>query len=255
MKKKIINIFLLLVIFNFGAKSNSYGFKFQSGQQKTGDTLHEYYKNSLKKSAIISGSLLTGGLIMFSNPVYDRHNFQIDFRNLYPTFNSHIDDYLQFSPLAIMYGLDLSGIKPRNNFIEQTIISVKAEIFAIAVSYALKYSTHVMRPDGSNSQSFPSGHTTQAFMAATMLHEEFGQNNIGISIAAFGLATTTGAMRMWNNKHWISDVLAGAAFGYFFTELAYYTHRYKFSKRKNDKITLLPYYNNQTFGLAATFGL
>ena len=46
-------------------------------------------------------------------------------------------------------------------------------LMATAVN-SLKYSCKVMRPDGSTRNSFPSGHTATAFMAATMLHKEYG---------------------------------------------------------------------------------
>lgn len=69
------------------------------------------------------------------------------------------------------------------------------------------------RPDGSNNKSFPSGHTATAFMAATMLHKEYGGRSPWYSIAGYSMATVTGVSRMLNNKHWLSDVLVGAGIG------------------------------------------
>ena len=43
-----------------------------------------------------------------------------------------------------------------------------------AVVYTLKNTTDVPRPDNSTYNSFPSGHTAQAFVAATFLHKEYG---------------------------------------------------------------------------------
>lgn len=68
--------------------------------------------------------------------------------------------------------------------------------------------------------SFPSYHTTQAFIGATVLAEEYGGRRGGgwIMAGGFTLATATGAMRLLNNRHWSSDVLAGAGIGILSTE-------------------------------------
>lgn len=91
-----------------------------------------------------------------------------------------------------------------------------------SVACSLKQTTHVMRPDGSNNKSFPSGHTATAFMTATMLTKEYGHKSPWIGIGAYSAATVTGLMRMANNKHWLSDVLTGAGIGILSTELGYY---------------------------------
>ena len=91
-----------------------------------------------------------------------------------------------------------------------------------SVVYSLKQTTHVMRPDGSNDHSFPSGHTATAFMTATMLTKEYGHKSPWVGIGAYAIAATTGLMRMANNKHWLSDVLTGAGIGILSTELGYY---------------------------------
>jgi membrane-associated phospholipid phosphatase len=106
----------------------------------------------------------------------------------------------------------------------------------------LKNSTDVTRPGGTNHQSFPSGHTAQAFVAATFLHKEFGDKSVWYSIGAYTMASTVGALRIMNNKHWISDVLAGAGIGILSTNMAYATHKYKWGKRPN--LVALPTYSN-----------
>lgn len=90
-----------------------------------------------------------------------------------------------------------------------------------SVVFSLKQTTHVMRPDGSNDHSFPSGHTATAFMTATMLTKEYGHKSPWVGIGAYAVAATTGLMRMANNKHWLSDVLTGAGIGILSTELGY----------------------------------
>ena len=70
--------------------------------------------------------------------------------------------------------------------------------------------------------SFPSGHTATAFMAATMFHKEYGIRSPWYSVAGYTIATATAYSRLLNNRHWISDVLAGAGIGIISTELGYW---------------------------------
>lgn len=91
-----------------------------------------------------------------------------------------------------------------------------------SVVNTIKYTAHVRRPDKSNYKSFPSGHTATAFMAAMMMHKEYGDRSPWYSISAFTVATATGISRILNNRHWLSDVLAGAGIGILSTELGYY---------------------------------
>ncbi len=61
--------------------------------------------------------------------------------------------------------------------------------------------------------SFPSGHTTIAFAAATVFAVEY-KNKPYIPIIAYSLATLMGVSRITENKHWASDVFVGAGLGY-----------------------------------------
>lgn len=68
-------------------------------------------------------------------------------------------------------------------------------------------------------QSFPSGHTTAAFAFASIISAETSHWWPGsrwiVGPAMYGVATLTGVSRIYNNAHWASDVLAGAAVGTF----------------------------------------
>ena len=86
----------------------------------------------------------------------------------------------------------------------------------------IKYTAKEMRPDGSTRNAWPSGHTATAFLAATILHKEYGMTRSPwFSVGAYTLATATGVMRVLNNRHWISDVLSGAGIGILSVELGY----------------------------------
>jgi membrane-associated phospholipid phosphatase len=60
--------------------------------------------------------------------------------------------------------------------------------------------------------AFPSGHTTVAFSAATVFAMEY-KNKPLIPIVAYSAATIIGLSRITENKHWITDVVAGAVLG------------------------------------------
>lgn len=162
--------------------------------------------------------LVVGGLMVKSE---DDHFRQL--RNDYlPVFDRHLDDYLQYLPAAVMLVLKASGVKGRSAWGRMLVSDAFSVVIMAAVVGQLKALTHVTRPDGSNNRSFPSGHTATAFMAATMLSKEYGGRSPWYSFGAYTVAAATGFMRMANNKHWLSDVLAGAGFGILSAELGYY---------------------------------
>ncbi len=77
-------------------------------------------------------------------------------------------------------------------------------------SSALKVSLHRLRPDHSNRYSLPSGHASAAFSLATVADRHFGRK---AGIPAYALASYIGLTRVERNKHYLSDVLAGATLG------------------------------------------
>ncbi len=145
-------------------------------------------------------------------------------------FRTHVDNYLQFSPIAIAYGLDAMGYRSKTDICNRTAILLKGELLMTGAVFGLKKITHQLRPDHSAYNSFPSGHTAQAFAAATFLSEEYKTKFKWMPYAAYGIASSVGLLRMANNKHYISDVLVGAGIGILSMKAAYLTHRYKWSR-------------------------
>ena len=76
----------------------------------------------------------------------------------------------------------------------------------------LKMAVGRTRPDGSDSYSFPSGHTAGAFAIATVLNNNYGPK---VGLPAYAFASLMGAARIDERRHFLSDVVAGAAIGYF----------------------------------------
>lgn len=154
-------------------------------------------------------------------------NHEKEFRNMrnthIPNFEYSYDNYLQYAPMILMLGLKACGVESRNSWGRMLTADVfSAGIMATLVN-GLKYTVKKERPDHSAKNSFPSGHTATAFMAATMLHKEYGLTRSPIySIAGYTVATATAFSRILNNRHWMSDLLFGAGIGIISTELGYY---------------------------------
>lgn len=162
--------------------------------------------------------LIAAGLIIKSEDDHFR-----SLRNDYlPAFNQHYDDYLQYLPVMAMLGMKIGGVQGRSSWGRMIVSDAFSALIMAGTVNVMKVKTNVMRPDGSNSHSFPSGHTATAFMAATMMSKEYGGRSPWYSIGAYSIATATGLTRMANNKHWLSDVLVGAGVGIISTELGYY---------------------------------
>jgi membrane-associated phospholipid phosphatase len=135
---------------------------------------------------------------------------------------------------------------------------IKSELLMTAIVFPLKKFSAVPRPDTGAPTSFPSGHTAQVFAAATFLHKEYGKEHPIYSVLAYTTATGVGLLRVMNNRHWISDVLAGAGIGILSTNLAYLTVRNKpktIRKHPHRDVVMAPSYGNKTAMLSMVISL
>lgn len=231
LKFKVL-LFLLVLSFATFAQTDS---------SNQGCTSQKILKVAIVPSVLLTTALLNYGNHGFYSSVDARNDLQRNFLG----FHTKVDNYIQFLPIEIVYVLDLFGVKAQHDFINRTLLLAKAEILANGITQSLKYSVREQRPTGTATESFPSGHTTQAFVSATFMHREYGKKSIWYSVLAYTMATSTGAMRMLNDRHWMSDVFAGAAIGIFSTELVYLTHQYRWGKKG---VVLMPSINQQSLG-------
>ena len=144
-----------------------------------------------------------------------------------------------------------------------TLLATQAYITAAAIETALKYLTGRQRPNyydpvtGENSPtwhgpfyqfqkdkygnkppletytSFPSGHTTVAFAAATVFAMEYKDSKI-VPFIAYSAASLIGLSRIAENQHWTSDVLIGALLG-FLSGRQVVNNYHRYSKIQNEK--------------------
>ena len=114
------------------------------------------------------------------------------------------------------------GIKGKHNFKDRTATFMLSTIISGITVQSIKAITRVRRPDGFGTNAFPSGHTATAFAGAEFLRQEYKDVSPWYGIAGYTAATATGILRMYNNKHWFRDVMAGAGFGILSTQVAYW---------------------------------
>jgi hypothetical protein len=194
--------------------------------------------NALKAPIVLIG---LGTYSCLSDDVINRYEVR-DARNEHlPDFHTKVDNYLMHAPIAVVYGLNLAGIKGKHDFKNRSLLLLKSEAIMVALTFSFKSLTNVRRPDHTDVESFPSGHTAQAFATATFMAKEYKDQSVWYAVGAYGMATTVGAMRILNNRHWVSDVFAGAGIGILSTNLAYLTHRYKW-KNEPSPLTIIPSY-------------
>ncbi len=186
-----------------------------------------------RKQLFVPSILILAGIGANGNGKGDIKNEFVEERNeIIPKFKTKLDNYLQFSPLVLTYGFEAIGMKPKTDILNRSVILLKSELLMMATVTVLKNASHVLRPDSSAYTSFPSGHTAQAFAAAALLSEEYGYRYKWVPYLSYGLASTVGVLRMANNKHYLSDVLVAAGIGILSTKAAYWTHQYKWGKKK-----------------------
>lgn len=189
---------------------------------------HKIFRSKAFQMTSIGVPLIIGGLIVKGE---DEHFLEL--RDAYvPDLRYPYDDYLTLVPAATMLGLKIAGVEGRSSWGRMLVSDAFSAALVATIVNSLKYTTKVTRPDGSKRNSFPSGHTAVAFMSATMLHKEYGlTQSPWYSIAGYTWATGIGLSRILNNRHWLSDVLAGAGIGILSTELGYFLADLIFKER------------------------
>ena len=132
------------------------------------------------------------------------------------------DDYLQYVPLGSIYGLSLLGAEAKHNYVDRTLELGTAYVALGLIVNAIKYTVREPRPDGSANNSFPSGHTATTFMGAELVRIEYGDASPWYSVGAYTAAITVGVLRVYNEKHWFTDVFAGAGVGILSARIGYW---------------------------------
>ncbi len=208
------------------------------------------------KQLIIPTVFISYGALGFANGQVKQWNEDIQHSVISKNHGTtSIDNLMTVVPFASVYALNIAGIKGKNNLKNETVILLTSLAITSATVLTLKYTTNEMRPDGSSNDSFPSGHTAIAFAGAEFLMQEYKEKSIWYGIGGYAIATTTGVLRVYNNRHWLSDVVAGAGIGILSTKVAYWINPYINNKilhtaaSNNSSTFISPFYNGKETGL------
>lgn len=185
-------------------------------------------------------ALLTGALSFADEPIQrfalDLRTHNVGLRNISSFVTNFGGTYETYTLAALgAYGFIFKSQKIKTT----TLLASQAYITGGAVETVIKFVTGRQRPyafdpsaveaeptfhgpfyktirdeNGKKlNSSFPSGHTTVAFAAATVFAMEY-KDRPWVPILSYSAATLIGLSRVTENKHWATDVLVGAALGY-----------------------------------------
>jgi hypothetical protein len=220
----------------------------------------EQLKDSIKTNpfnykALIAPSILIGyGIIGIESDALKGFNSEIK-EEVNENIDEKItlDDFTQYLPAVSVYGLNVFGIEGKHDFKERSIILATSYLLVTGTVLTLKSVTHIERPDGTSFNSFPSGHTATAFAGAEFLWQEYKDHSIWYGISGYVVATGTGLFRIYNDRHWLTDVAAGAGIGILCTKTAYWLcpriQDLLFKKESKTKLSTAPFYNGKQFGI------
>lgn len=96
-------------------------------------------------------------------------------------------------------------------FRAMTYDMLDATIVNYGYTSLLKVAVGRERPNGEDNHSFPSGHSSNAFALAAVAERHYGWK---VGVPSYLVAGVVGASRIQQNKHYLSDVVAGATLGY-----------------------------------------
>ncbi len=228
------------------------------------DSLKIESSNNLKfnyKQLIIPTVFISYGLIGLENKNLRLFkSFKNDSFNEYGKDKIDFDDVMQFVPATTALSLDFIGVKSKNSFKKRALVLATSTILMGITVKVIKKSTNQLRPDASTFNSFPSGHTANSFLGAELLFQEYKDQSIWYGISGYAVATSVGALRIYHNRHWFTDVVTGAGIGILSTKAAYWlvpkiSKLISKNKSSNNNTVFIPFYDGKTtgFGLISQF--
>lgn len=192
---------------------------FTEAQRLEGDN-KRYLKRAVIPAAVLIGAgvyTIGGRGILSSDDVFNYRT------RAFPEFATNADDFAMLAPLVGLYGFNIVSSQNRHELGRQTVLLFAAGGLTSAIVWPTKKLTNRERPNG-KPYAFPSGHTAYAFTIATFMDKEFRHKSPWVSVVSYGIAGGTGVLRVLNNAHWMSDILAGAGVGILSVNTVYWVH-------------------------------
>ena len=264
-KEKVMKFLLILLVPSMVFAQNdslkvNQNENFSSGIM-VGDTISSEPSSTLKfKNFIVPGVLISYGVLATETKLFRKINFDTrnEIKEDHPSFATKIDNFSQAAPAVAVFALQAFGVKGQSTVKKEAVVYAMSLGISTLVVVPAKNLTHQERPDGSNFKSFPSGHTAFAFASAEFLRREYWETSPWIGVAGYAVAAGTGILRMYNNKHWLGDVAAGAGVGILSTTMSYWLYdKLHLDKalNKNRSTMIAPTFSNNKigFGLVSNF--
>jgi hypothetical protein len=177
------------------------------------------YKLNLK-DLIVPASLVTFGALASHTDKY---------RDILPITrpNPHdretpVDDIAQLAVAPSLFIFDALGDEKHHPIDQFFVTAMSYGIMVLPVRY-IKNHYSSLRPYGGEN-SFPSGHTATAFVGSHIIYKEFKDSNPWIAYSGYAMGAFVAGSRVAHDKHWVSDVVAGAGIAMLSTELAYWIY-------------------------------
>ncbi len=248
MKKIFLILFLLTVVCNQQSSAQSSELKVQGSECEillSKSYLKSYWHSGLTvlgqplhydwKDWTVFGGIATATTLAF---VYDDKIFNYIDKTFTNSQSNTISQYSDIygeelfivPSIALTYGI--GAIAKDTRLKNMSLATLQSFIFAEVASAGIKVLTCRERPDANSQQptansqswlgpfatfestSFVSGHSTRAFALATTVAGFYPEKK-WIGIVSYSLATMTSLGRVISKEHWTSDVIVGAALGYF----------------------------------------
>ena len=188
---------------------------------------------------IAFSGIIAGGVILYA---YDDEIRKFIQRN--PSHGKDVTAKYVFEPwgsglypAVLLGGFYIYGAAAKDQRAKQIALAgVQVFIMTGITTQIVKHLTHRHRPyqnDPSNPRlwegpftgwdytSFPSGHTSTAFALASLISSVY-KDKIWVGIISYTIATGVAWSRVYENNHWPSDVLIGAALGFAIGKTVYH---------------------------------
>lgn len=134
--------------------------------------------------------------------------------------NTHFDRALRWLPYAGVFAAHLCGAKTRSGWCKQVLTGTAIATVRYFVVDTIKNVSTERRPAPySDKRSFPSGHTASSFASAQFMHQELKDAMPLFGCTGYLSGTVVAVLRVMKNRHWLKDVMAGAALGYLSAKL------------------------------------
>lgn len=205
-----------------------------------------------KENSITAAKIVTTTLIIMSFDEDIREYIQKNKNNTIDELSPIFRKFGEFYPPLFLMGMGYVSNDEKS--LKTGIYAAEASMFGLGISYIGKNIFSRARPyteNGASSwnnksfddkySSFPSAHSTISFATAAVISEMYSDKK-GVAEIAYILATLGALSRIYDDKHWASDVFLGSCIGYI-------SGKTFIKIKEKENFLLVPLATENTYGL------